>query len=67
MVLVKEGKRIAMEQVSQGTAEQIWFALRMAAAGILQEEEMPVILDDAFGNYDDERLKSTLGWLDRCV
>ena len=64
MFLVKEGKRIAMEQVSQGTAEQIWFALRMAAAGILQEEEMPVILDDAFGNYDDERLKSTLGWLD---
>src|SRR5699024_8170436 len=45
MFLVKEGKRIAMEQVSQGTAEQIWFALRMAAAGILQEEEMPVILD----------------------
>ena len=52
-----------MEQVSCGTVEQICFALRMAAAGILQEEEQPVILDDAFGNYDEERLKHTLKWL----
>ncbi|WP_346663989.1 AAA family ATPase [uncultured Merdimonas sp.] len=63
MVLVKDGKRIATEQVSCGTAEQICFALRMAAAKILQEEAQPVILDDAFGNYDDQRLKATLRWL----
>lgn len=70
MVLLKEGdetspglRRIPMEQVSCGTVEQICFALRMAAAGILQEEEQPVILDDAFGNYDEERLKHTLKWL----
>ena len=63
MVLLKDGARIPMEQVSCGTVDQLMFALRMAAAGILQEEEQPVILDDAFGNYDDERLKSTLKWL----
>ncbi len=65
MVLLKDGARIPMEQVSCGTVEQLMFALRMAAAGILQEEEQPVILDDAFGNYDDERLKSTLRWLNK--
>lgn len=63
MTLLKEGKRIAVEQVSRGTAEQIYFALRMAAADILEEEELPVILDDCFGNYDDERLKRVLDWL----
>lgn len=61
--IFKEGRRIAVEQVSRGTAEQIYFALRMASASILMEEEQPVILDDSFGNYDDERLKRTLRWL----
>lgn len=65
MTLLKDGKRIAVEQVSRGTAEQIYFALRMAAASILQEEEQPVILDDCFGNYDDERLTRMLSWLCR--
>lgn len=63
MSLFKDGKRIAVEQVSRGTAEQIYFALRMAAASILLEEEQPVILDDSFGNYDDRRLKQVLRWL----
>lgn len=65
ITLLKDGKRIALEQVSRGTAEQIYFALRMAAASILQEEEQPVIVDDCFGNYDDERLGRTLNWLGR--
>lgn len=63
ITLLKEGKRIAVEQVSRGTAEQIYFVLRMAATDILEDEELPVILDDCFGNYDDERLKRVLNWL----
>ena len=35
----------------------------MAAADILQEEPMPVILDDTFAFYDEKRLKSALKWL----
>ena len=63
--LLSSGHKIRMEQVSRGTAEQIYFALRMAAANILQEEKCPVILDDTFAYYDDNRLKQTLKWLSR--
>ena len=52
-----------MDQVSRGTLEQIYFAIRMAATKILHEGECPVILDDTFGYYDDSRLAQTLRWL----
>lgn len=63
--VLSEGRKIPAEQLSQGTIEQIYFALRMAAGEVLYEEEYPVILDDTFVCYDDMRLKRTLGWLYR--
>lgn len=63
MSLICEGKKIPVEQVSRGTIEQTYFALRMASAGLLYEEEFPVILDDTFAYYDDVRLGNTLRWL----
>lgn len=63
MSLYTAGKRISIEQVSRGTIEQIYFALRMAASEILYEEDYPVILDDTFVFYDDKRLENTLRWL----
>lgn len=63
MSLYTEGRRISIEQVSRGTIEQIYFALRMAASEILHQEEYPVILDDTFVYYDDKRLENTLRWL----
>ena len=61
---VLDGDRmIEVERLSRGTLEQIYFAIRMAATELLQKEEQPVILDDTFVYYDDERLKSTLKWL----
>lgn len=55
-----------MEQVSQGTLEQIYFALRMAASELLYAEQYPVILDDTFAFYDDVRLEQVLNWLAGC-
>ena len=63
MSLYTANRRISLEQVSRGTIEQIYFALRMAASQILHEEEYPVILDDTFVYYDDVRLENTLRWL----
>ncbi len=63
MSLYTAGKRISIQQVSRGTIEQIYFALRMAASEILYEEEYPVILDDTFVFYDDNRLENTMRWL----
>ena len=52
------------EYVSRGTLEQLHFALRYASGEILcADETMPVILDEAFAQYDDLRLIRTLSWL----
>lgn len=56
-------RKIGIEQVSRGTIEQIYFALRMAASEILFEEEYPIVLDDTFVFYDEQRLENTLRWL----
>jgi len=56
-------KRIPAEQVSRGTCEQIYFSMRMAALDILYGNDLPVILDDTFAYYDDDRLAATLSWL----
>lgn len=52
-----------VENLSRGMAEQVYFALRMAADTLLYEEENPILLDDAFAYYDEERLGRTLSWL----
>lgn len=63
-ISVWDGKRrIPAERLSRGTLDQIYFALRMAAAAVILEEPMPVILDDTFAFYDDKRLCSALKWL----
>ncbi len=56
-------RKIPARVLSRGTIEQIYFALRMAAVEMMQEEEYPVILDDTFAYYDDDRLANTLKWL----
>lgn len=61
--LYSEGRRIDMEQVSRGTVEQIYFALRMAAIEIMHTEEFPIILDDTFAYYDDKRMEAAIKWL----
>lgn len=63
MSLVKGQRRIPIERLSRGTAEQVYLALRMASAEVFQEEELPVLLDDTFAYYDDARLKNALEWM----
>lgn len=54
-------KLIPLEQVSKGTIEQIYLALRLAVADVMfGTNKMPVLLDDAFVLYDEERLSNTL-------
>lgn len=57
-------KVLSIWQVSRGTMEQIYFAIRMACLSLTDaKEKMPLILDDAFLTYDDTRLERTLKWL----
>ncbi len=56
---------VPIEQVSSGTMDQIYLAVRLAAAKLVQngKDSMPLIFDDSFALYDDERLKTALKWL----
>ena len=55
---------LGLHQVSGGTMQQIYFALRMAAGELLCEgRSLPVVLDETFALYDDRRLEAALRWL----
>ena len=55
---------LGLHQVSGGTLQQIYFALRMAAGDLLcKDVVLPVILDETFAMYDDARLEAALMWL----
>lgn len=50
---------------SGGTIDQIYLALRLAIAGIIQagSEPLPLLLDDALVQYDDGRASAALDYL----
>ena len=58
-------KLVPLEQVSSGTMDQVYLALRLAAAQLIQgdSQNMPLIFDDSFALYDDDRLRTALKWL----
>ena len=57
-------KFLQLYQVSYGTAEQVYLALRLACGTILcQEEELPLILDETFAMYDEKRLIQALKYI----
>ncbi len=60
-VMVKSGNSfISMDYLSAGTIEQIYLALRLSIANVIITEELPIIIDDIFVTYDEQRLYETL-------
>lgn len=60
-VMVKSGSSfISMDYLSTGTIEQIYLALRLSIANVLISEELPIIIDDIFVTYDEQRLHDAL-------
>ena len=56
--------RLQLYQVSYGTAEQVYLALRLACGEILcQEEDIPLVLDETFAMYDEKRLIQALKYI----
>lgn len=51
--------------LSQGCADQLYLALRLAISRIVlpKEKSIPLILDDALTSFDDTRLAFALDWL----
>lgn len=50
--------------LSSGTADQTYLSLRLALSSLMNnEEKLPVLLDDALAQYDDQRLLTALEFL----
>ncbi|AOT69693.1 AAA family ATPase [Geosporobacter ferrireducens] len=60
-----EDKIKDIDYFSNGTWDQIYFALRLGIAEMIfgKESVVPIFLDDAFVQYDEERLKAVLEYL----
>lgn len=63
IVETQNGEYINAENLSVGTIEQLYLSLRIAAIKEVTKENMPIILDEAFAYYDDNRLENILKYL----
>ena len=51
------------ELMGAGTYDQIYLALRIALSGVVTDDKMPVLLDDSFVRFDDERMTAALQFI----
>ena len=57
------GEYIPAELLSVGTIDQLYLSLRLSMIDDMTNEKMPIILDEAFAYYDDDRLENILKFL----
>ena len=62
-VEVENGNYVPVSRLSVGTIDQMYLSLRLSALSEISKETMPIILDEAFAYFDDERLKNILKYL----
>lgn len=59
-------RKIELENLSGGTLDQLYLSLRIALSNILSgNQNIPLILDDSFVQYDSKRLRKSLEMLSR--
>ena len=64
IIVEKEnGEYISAEKLSVGTIDQLYLSLRFAMINEISEEKMPIILDESFAYYDNQRLTNILKYL----
>ena len=58
-------RMVPLESVSAGTMDQVYLALRMAAVRLIEGKNgrLPLIFDDSFVLYDDDRLKHAVSFV----
>ena len=63
IVGLENGDNIPVNRFSIGTIDQLYLSLRLSMTDDLSKEKVPILLDEAFAYYDDERLKNILEFL----
>ena len=54
---------VPIDALSGGTMDQLYFALRFSIISSIKGQSLPLILDDCFIQYDNERLKNIIEYL----
>ena len=62
-VELENGNYISADRLSTGTIEQIYLALRLSVIDEISSEKLPILLDETFAYYDNERLEEALKFL----
>lgn len=63
-VIRNDGKKREVKYLSRGTAEQLYFALKLAFVEQIKDEiNLPILIDDSFVNFDDQRI----GYIDQLL
>ena len=65
-VVRKDQEVFLVEELSQGTAEQLYIALRLGFVTVISDQaNFPVIIDDGFVNFDNIRRQRMLALLEK--
>ena len=59
----ENGEYISCNKLSIGTIDELYLALRLSIMNEISKETMPIILDEAFAYYDNERLENILKFI----
>lgn len=62
-ITLGNGEKKPIDKLSTGTIEQIYLALRLSVINEISNEKLPIILDEAFAYYDNDRMEETLKYL----
>ncbi len=65
IVELENGRNVPASSLSIGTIDEIYLALRLSMLDEISKEKMPVILDETFAYFDEERLKNILLFLQK--
>ena len=63
VVELENGEYISVNRLSAGTIDELYLSLRLSMLDEISNEKMPIILDEVFVYFDDERLKNSLIFL----
>ena len=62
-VELENGEYVNCNKLSIGTIDQMYLALRLSILNEISKETMPIILDEAFVYYDNDRLENILNYI----
>lgn len=62
-VELENGEYVPLDRLSLGTIDQMYLSLRLSAIKEISNESMPIILDEAFAYFDNERLENIIEYL----